>query len=329
MSLYTNVLKQAWSTIWHYKYLWWFGVLAILFGSSVEIELLEGFLSKSETSFYTLNKFLSGGLFNASLVQTIKGVFTFHGYSLAVTIAVFIAFLLIMLIILCSSVMGQMIVIDHSAQIKKNNQKPSIKASLAKNWDYLLSVIGLNLLIKIVVFLIFLIISLPIALSVGSANTLADSLYLLLFIILLPVAIIFAFIVKYIISYIVVYGQGLWQAIRNSLRLFKENWLVSIEMSFMLLIINIVASLLVIILIYALGIPVWFLAIMGATVINPIIFPIVLLLGFTIFLIIFILGGGLISAYTISAWTYLFLQLNEQGGSAKITRLVDRANYKK
>ncbi|MFH1412920.1 MAG: hypothetical protein ABIG10_02725 [bacterium] len=329
MSLYSNVLKQAWQIIWHHKYFWWLGILAILFGTSIEIELLESFLNKTKNSFYSISQFLETGIFNSRLLENIKATVATDSYGFIIVISSFIIFLLALLVIVIIAIMSQMVIIDHAAQIKKDiNIKPSLKKSLSKNWHRLLSVITLNLSVKIAVYISFLIIALPIFLSINSPSIVADSIYLLLFIIMLPFAIVFSFAVKYIISYIVIYDQRLMQAIRNGWLLFKENWLVSIEMSFILFLINIFASLAVIILISALGIPLGLLGDVGSLTIAPIVFVIVYIVSFFLFLALFLIGGGIITSYSLTAWTNLFLRLNEKGGTSKIARTVNKITKK-
>jgi len=322
-SLYGSVLKQSWQTIWRRPYLWFVGILAILFAGSIEIELLENFLNQDRNNFMGVKEFLAGGLFNPDILGRFKDLFASDASSASWALAFVLLFLVVLLIILFISVMAHIVIIDHSAQVKRSSNpvQPKVWASVAKLRHKLLPVVSLNLAIKVFIFIVFTLVTLPIFLTRGQDLSWVNYLYLLLFVILLPVAIIFSFVVKYIISYVIVYGQSLRLAIKNGWRLFAENWLVSIEMSFMLFLLHVLGSLIIIFVVRIIAIPLSVIMVAGSTysywfvIISPILFNLIGILLYTI-------GGGFLVSYLITAWTTLFVRLNEEGGTSKIARTV-------
>ena len=95
-------------------------------------------------------------------------------------------------------------------------------------------------------------------------------------------------------------------------------------MSFMIFLLSVLASLVIIIIISALSIPLWFLAITLGATISSWVFVGIIILAFLIFLAIFMIGGGLITSYSLTAWTNLFIELNEKGGTSKLIRAVSK-----
>lgn len=329
MSLYTNLFKQTWLNIWRHKNWWWLGILAVLFGGSIETELFNNFLVRGQNNFYSFGQILKDGFFNPRILTNLQELLRNDAGSFITVIITFLIFLLILLAIIIVAVGAQMIIIDQGAQAQQGQSLSSLKTGLKKQTPRLLPVITLNLLIKVAVMACFSIIALPIMLTVYHPSWWSNALYVILFILLIPLAIIIAFVIRYIIAYVVVYGQSLFQAIRNGWYLFKDHWLISIEMALALFLFNVLGSLVVLILIYAVSIPFNFLSFLAAALISPIFFVYTWWLAYVVFLLMFAVGGGLIVSFTLTAWTNLFLQLNSEGGSSKIARTVGKINFKK
>jgi membrane-anchored glycerophosphoryl diester phosphodiesterase (GDPDase) len=97
-------------------------------------------------------------------------------------------------------------------------------------------------------------------------------------------------------------GSSLPVAVRESWNLFKKHWLVSIELGFLLLIINIVYTLLLASILTMLGLP-----------FTPV--------GYIIFTVLIVLMGSIFAVFRYSAWTFLFRAILEDRAIPKIVRL--------
>jgi hypothetical protein len=236
-----------------------------------------------------------------------------------------VIFLIAFLLLLVISAMAQIIITGHSASILKanpNNPKITKKFSLLENIkkskEFLLPVSVLNLILKAIVNIALIVISLPMIIN---QSTSVSWTYVVLFIILFPAAIIIAFIVRFMSSYIIIQGQTFKQAFIKGINLFKTNWLISVEMSFMLFLINILGSLAIIFIILAIANPLWFIGIIFNQYIYKGGFYVILAISYIIFFSLFALGASMLSVFNIASWTGLFMKLDKNEAESKIVRI--------
>jgi hypothetical protein len=173
-------------------------------------------------------------------------------------------------------------------------------------------------------------VSLPIILTAARPESAAANLfYVIAFIIFIPVALALSFIAKYAIAYIVIKGHGFMEAVKAGWQLFIKNWLVSVEMAFILFFINFFVGLLLVLTILTLTIPLLFLALAAYKLTSLAGLWIVAVLALTMLLAIIILGGAMLATFQISSWTGLFIELTGKGGISKIIRLLSGRTSKK
>ncbi len=323
MSLYRDILAKAWHITRRYKYLWFFGLFAALLGNGGEMELI----------FRGFNTDLSQGLFPHWRLIAGTGVFSLHtlnniGYLLlndpATMLAVFAGFLIL---IFLSAFLIWLIMVSQAALVnsaassiagKNHDFKTGLDVGMKKFWP----VFGLNVFIKIIVYCFFIIISLPEIVMIYKADLLtAKLLFIISFIIFVPVSIVLAFIIKYAIAYAVIKGSGCWQAVREGWNLFVKNWLVSLEMAFILFFINFLVGLGLVIVLLILSVPFLFLALIlikSGLLLN---FGLFLVVSILVYLSIIVIVGSALSVFQISSWTGLFVKLVGRGGTSKLVRL--------
>ena len=223
-------------------------------------------------------------------------------------------------------IVSEAAIVNNSATIiNGSKQKSGIKIGLAAGKEKFWPVLGLNIIIKIIIGLVFTLISLPIILSATKAiSSLSAFLYILLFILFIPIAVILSFIIKYAVAYVVIKGQTMMDSIKSSWELFTKNWLVSIEMAFILFFINFLVGLGAILLIFILAIPFLFLALVLYQLVAFMAFWVTIIIAAIVFILIIILSGTLLTTFQTAAWTGLFLELINKGGTSKIIRLARR-----
>lgn len=318
MSLYTNVFKQALKTTFKNKYLWVFGFFATLFGGSVELDLFNGIMTRTNT-FWQASKFTSAGIFGSEFFQNLK----FSALNSDLLMVVFF-FLCLVVAVVIVSVVSQVGIINNTASYVEKNERTNLKIGIKAGMNHFWPIVVLNLITKIIVFLLLALAFLPLVRTFSGSTTWSDILFIVLFLIVVLVVIVLAFVVKYASGFIVVYGQRFREAVVNAWLLFKQNWLVSAEMGFMLLFVSAFGSFAILLLIAVVAIPLALLTSFTMAFLSVESFVYMYWFRFLISLLIFVVGGALLTTFNIGAWTILFLRLNKGVGESKIMRIVSR-----
>lgn len=326
MSLYRKVLKQALVLSWHYKYLWFFGLFAVLIGNSGEYEVfvrgLSGDLGQGFSD--SLSRLISADLFSGQALSAINDLFAQDAFSFILFIIITLVILVMVGFLIWLSVASQAALVNNSAAIisgKKNSFKDGIEKGAKVFWP----VFGLNIASKVIIAILFMIIGLPIFLTAGRAGSVSASLfYLVLFVIFVPLAVSVAFLIKYAIAYVVIKDNDFFTAVKNGWRLFADNWLVSIEMALALFFINFLLGLAVILAVLILAVPLLFLSLIFYYLASFVGFWLIVTLSLFIFVVLIAVSGSAITTFQISAWTGLFIELVGRGGTSKIIRLAGK-----
>lgn len=325
MFSHRQILRQAWQTTWKHKYLWFFGLFAALTaaGGSWEYNLLNQGLNQNiiDGSYLQLEKMISifdlgtnffSSLFNL-IVTDIWGAL--NAFTLIIISGIFIFFAIWL------GISSQGALINYLKKVlkgKKAIKDFSYREHLTVGHKNFWPVFAMNILIKCLITFSFLIISLPLLLLALNDFSLLATIYIILFVIFVPLATSFALMMKYAISYQIFEEYGFMKSISKAYKLFRKNWLVSVEMAVILFIISFLTGLAFAILLSILLIP----FLITGLAINA------LWLGWLItFLgvILTIAFGAILSTFQISAWTGLFFHLKEQNGAlAKLERLLRR-----
>jgi len=325
MSLYRNILKQAWRITWHNKYLWFFGIFAALLGSSGEYEMLWRQLSNDGGQTTPIfQQVAQTGVFSRQVFSNLTQIMTEDAMSLLLVLLIGLAILVLFIFTVWLVIISQIAIVNNAAAIidkKKINFQAGINNGLKNFWP----VLGLNILVKAIIYVIFLIISLPIILSTDMTSVLtANFLYIVAFIIFIPVVFALSFIIKYAIAYVVIRRSNFIDSLKQGWRLFIDNWLISLEMAFILFFINLAVGFTAIISILILAIPFLFLGFIFYYLASFIGFWLIVILAGICLLLIIILSGAILSVFQIGSWISLFVELINNGGKSKLIRVVEK-----
>ncbi|MDD5031830.1 MAG: hypothetical protein PHR36_02170 [Patescibacteria group bacterium] len=328
MSLYRNLLKQALSLTWRHKYLWFFGLFATLLGGSGEYQILaRGIGGDTAQNFFPSFSWIKEtGIFSQNGLANMGVLLKNDPFSAITLIIASLIILALAIFLVWLVIISQTALVNNSAEIisGKKGLPAGIKRGVAAGTKYFWPVLGLNIIEKAAVCLAFFLISLPIVFwTTGINSTAAASLYLILFIILIPLAIIFSFIIKYTLCYVVIRGSRLGSAIKEGWQLFTKNWLVSVEMAFILFFINFLAGLAIILIVLILIAPFLFLALIFYKILSLIGFWLIIMIALIVLLTIIISGGAALTTFQTASWTGLFIELINRGGTSKIERIVE------
>jgi uncharacterized RDD family membrane protein YckC len=219
---------------------------------------------------------------------------------------------------------SQVALVNNSVNIisnKKHNFKQGFFAGIKK----FLPVFGLNFLLKISIYIIFILLSIPIIMSLSYNNVfLSNLVFIILFILFIPLSIILSFVTKYSIGFVVIKNKEFIESIKNGFKLFKDNWLVSIEMAIALYLINIMVAVSLFIVFLISAIPFIFLFILIIELKLIFIFWITFFIMILFYFILLITTGSILAVFQTFSWTNLFIELTGKGAVSKITRIFNK-----
>ncbi len=324
MFSYRAILKQAWIITWKHKYLWFFGLFASLAIASGGVE--HQFIATSfnqnliNGSFYFLNYFLAFGLLMQNLWSGIVELFSYDLLTIVNTLTVALTALILIATFIWLTFTSQaalVIGIKKIVSAKKKDAVLSIREGMTKGHKHFWSVLSLNLLAKVLICASLFIIGLPLLFMLVSKSYIAIILYTLFFVVFVPIAVSITLIIKYAICYRVLDDESFVLSIEKAYKLFKKNWLISIELAIILFIISFLAGFLLLALGYIFIVP---LFLVGAMLKATWLMSLMIALGF----IILVVFGSVLTTFQVSTWTNLFLLLKDNQGAAKLERIFKR-----
>lgn len=334
-SLYRPILKKAWAITKKYKNLWFFGLFVAILGLSGEYEILirafynpaiqttdqgiieaaiEGAQSGWADAIITNQTSLTN-VWNSIISQPSALIFIALIIVLAVAISLFLIWL---------SVISQIGLIKNADQNSKNRKatlNQGIDFAVTKFWSVLLS----NIILKIIIFLLFLILGFAI-IALSGQGLLGTILYYLAFIIFVVIVFTVSFLIRYQIMYLILNKESFFKSWKSAFDLFKNNWLISLEMALILFLFYILAailtSLIALIVITSIAIifklttySIWILALLGF---------IILIAGIALTFLI----TAILNTFQWSSWVILFNRLNQNQGLSRIIRTAEKIpNY--
>lgn len=299
---YREAVKQSWNLTWNHKTLWIYGLLSLLLGQLGLGDFL-GHLSQQ-----------ANGQFWPAWIMSLK----INNLSTAVGLVWVGGILLSLAIIFAlASVIAQGGLISAAGNwYKKSKIEDTEKlwnTGLGRFWPLFFA----NLLRHILLFTLLV--------SMGFVWTgLLDRdgwWNGILIVAILTLEIFLAMIISsvfiYSAGYIVIDKNNLFRAIGRGYKLFSHHLLVSLELSLLLVILNValILGLLALSTVFLLpSLIIWIVAnFTGFNLIN-----IGAITGFVIFVLVLALAGAIFNAFATSAWTYLFIKMHKEGIGSRL-----------
>ena len=322
--LYRVILKKGWEITRKYKFLWIFGIFALWLGNGGEIQIFfrtlyfirdttsTSFFRALVNNFFFLNFFKNAVGFNAIIVGILFTLIS----------------LVILLIIVWIIIISQTAIINATHSIFKKKNKISFKSVFQSSQPYFLPVLGLNLVSRVLIGGLVFLLLLPIliiVLNTGSKFTMLLSI--LIWVIFLPIAAIISFIMKYAINFVIIKKEKFWSSISKAWYLFKTNWLISIEMTLALLIINFLVGIVVIFITIVILGPYSSIDLLTIYAFKNLALGLIVFKLLPLCLIYLIAGSGIAVFQTVS-WTLLFEKITTGKRYSKLIRIIaDLSNY--
>lgn len=321
---YREILKNAYQIVKNNKFLWFFGFFAAALGGFGEFESVfkdYGDITSTSDNIFNLQNLYEGGFFWI-IFDNIKNFFSDFPWQ------AFIILLMtgvIFIVIYWLAIVSQIALFDSSNKLYKKKKSNYIDGYKTGS-KYFLPVLLVNIGFKIVLYGIFIVMAAPLlSWFLVRDNVWGGILFVvLLFFIYIPISIIVSFIIKFTIAFIVIKGEKAWSAVKSAWKLFKNNWLVSIEMGLIILGLGILVGIVILLILGLAAVPFALIAIASLFFQSSTGLAVAVILGLlTWFVIIAIIGSGYV-AFQYSSWTILFLDLVGERAESKLKRLVDK-----
>lgn len=318
MFSYRLFIKQAWNITKKYKHLWFFGIFASLLAVGGEYQLI----TQSATANPGGN-FLSNGniimqiLLSPDFYRGFANLAAENSAALIAVMSIILLSLVLVSVMIYLAVLSQSAIISHSTKIllsKKKKENLNINDGLNDAKKHFWRVLGLNFLSGAIISLTLFIISLPLVFLLLTDTVVLGVAYTLLFIVFTPVALSIALLIKYAIAARVLENTSFVASIQKGIKIFKDNWLVSLEMALILFIINFIVGIITLFFIALLFMPMLFIGIQFA---SPILAALSLVLSIGTMLVI----ASWLNTFQITTWTSLYLHLQDKRGRSKLERI--------
>jgi len=318
-SIHREVLKKSWKITLKNKYLWLFGFFAAILGSGSEFEILfnnYGSIDNTSETLFSIQSFYQEGLIS-TIVVNVKDLFSAFPFQ---GILLLFIFVIVAIIVIWLAIVSQIALFDSIKKLSAG-QSTNLDNGYKAGSKYFGPVFGINAVVKIILYALLLILGLPLVGWFLVMDNLLGALLFILFVFLIftPLTVIVSFIVKYAVAYVVIKGYKAGDAVKASWNLFKKNWLVSIELAFILLVVGVLVGLAMIVLLGFIAIPFVLLSMVALFFGSNVGFAIALFVGVIIWFCTIALLGAAFVTYQYSAWTLLFLRIE---GSTAPSRLV-------
>lgn len=317
-SLYREIFKKAFFITWRNKYLWLMGLFTTFLGvgglyeatlknSLVQTNILDKLQYK--TAIVTLYGSIIGqNIGNLSFLKIL-------GLILAglIILALFIASLWIGI----SSFGGLIFAANHI----DGHKKTTFKKSFLRGHSYFWPLLWINLLGKLLIFTFLSLTAVAISYLLNKANILISIIFLLLFIIFVAFSIIVSFLVLYASANVILKNEKTFASIKNSWKIFINNWVVSIESGAILFLINVIIKIGAVTSIVILSVPFMILLMLVFYANLAILSNTIIMLWLFSGLLAILFSSALYSSYNIVAWTLIFDKIAKGGILSKLHRV--------
>ncbi len=321
MFSYRLFLKQAWNITKRYPHIWFFGMFASLLSLGGEYQIIaKGTTSTPGGQFISDGNLLLQNFFNPSFYSNLAELAIENKAALISLITIFLLALALIIVMFYLAILSQAAIVKQSANIiisKKKKEHLTINEGLVEARKHFWRVLALNFSSYVIVSLSLILVSLPLLFLLITDSIALNVSYAILFIIFVPIALSIALIIKYAIAIRILEERSFVASLTKAVNIFKDNWLVSLEMALILFLINFIVGVVTIFFISLFFLPMLFIALQFFV---PILAALSLLLSIGTMLI----AASWLNTFQISAWTGLYLHLQDKKGHSKLERLFAR-----
>ncbi|MEI7620701.1 MAG: hypothetical protein WCJ57_03995 [Candidatus Falkowbacteria bacterium] len=324
MFSYRQMLLQTFRITWKNRYLWFFGLFASLLSIGAEYQILTRAMSRgaSLTWFSDWSNFFNSGLFSWGFFPNLIGMFGQDPVTMSIALVISLVLLAALLLLIWLAIISQIAIVNNSNKIinsKKEVADLNLHSGVLAGNKSFWSVLWFNVISKIVVNVLVFLVSLPLIFLFWN-KIFSGTLYILLFIFLIPLAVAFSLMIKYAIAFVVLKKESFGKALNSAIKLFTENWIVSLEVAFLLFAISFFATFVILTASLVVALPFVALAAVILSAFTSVAFWSVVVLGIIVLTAFIVICGSILGTFQVVAWTNLFNHLG-RGIESKLERL--------
>lgn len=320
-TLYRRIVIGAWQTAWRHKHLWLFGFFATFAGFGGIYEVLfrtqDQLINIMPAADWMRNPFYlvpGAAMFRALVAFSPNPLFTVMLFLAVVTLvsAVFIWTITVAI----GALIGSTDVISRGSDA---DFAAGVRVGMANFWR----VFGINALAKIVIALGLLLTGTNLFSLLKDGSYTSGGFFMLSFVLFLALAIVASVMAVYASMHAVLDNTCFNASLARAWKTFKENWLVSLEMAAVLLVVNLLVAAAAVLILLVLSVPAIFLF-MLASAANSTTLLLSLMTAFAVMLLIaLVIYGSFMTTFQVAAWTLLWKELAQKRPRARLLRLSD------
>lgn len=317
--LYRQALKSSWHLLWEHKTLWVFGVFAAFLGQMGLLDLLSkvGLAAAGNVSNFSFwisaPRIFAEGTKTGTLFSVLPETWLW----IACMLVLFFGIVLLWLFV---SVVSQGTLIKASAEYVKRGTVRAVGRAWQSGVKHFWPLLGLQIVKRFLLMLLAAIVGYAALNALLSLSVWSLLLFLLLFILAAALGMVVAFLVVYAAGYLIIEEYHWRESVVKAWRLFVKHWLVSVEVGLIVLALNVVTAMLAVLGFFIFFLPTlitWFIAVLT---LNSALWWAGLLVGILFSTLLMIFLGALLTVYTTSVWTYLFMKMHHEGISSRLLR---------
>jgi len=322
--LYRQALIHGWDMATKHKLLWMFGLFAAFLGQMGLLDLIVNTaLVKENYVFYPL-LFDIRELFGV-LVQLLQNV-GLEGSAWIWIIWLMIFFGAAKVLLIFMSTVSQGALIDANAQQGKGRKKKHVDVGRA--WDKGVShfwrLLLLNVVKRVVIMLLAASVGFALYNVIQGGGTWHVVLFVVLFVLAMIVGMALSFLVIFAAGYVVIEEYSFKDSVAAAWHLFTGHWLVSLEVSFLLFIANIIvgglAALGLVLFVGEMAV-VWAgTLLIGSSIVQQIGF----FFGTALIILYWAFLGSSLMVFTTSVWMDLFMKMHKKGIKSRVLHLLGK-----
>ena len=326
---YREILRQAYLINRRHKFLWFFGFFAAFLGVGGELEpFFRSFFNLSTTSenIFSLQELYKQGLFGTLLgnLQSFFGTYPWQAFFF------FLMIFVLTIVLIWLAIVSQIALFDSASRIAGKREASYGEGYRVGN-RYFGSVLLVNVILKGALYVVLTIVGTTLlSWFLVRDNVIGGLLFVFLFfIVLVPVSVVISFIVRYAIAYIVIQGKQVGESMKLGWQLFKKNWLISIEMALIIVLIGIIVGLVMVVALGMAAVPFGLIAVASLFFGSSTGVVVAVVIGTIAWLAIAGILGGIFVSFQYTAWTLLFLKLVENKAQSRLMRFIGKVGIGK
>lgn len=300
-----GILRRSWEALWSNKALWFFGLFAAILAIGEEYDLLvrnSDVLDSVPTQLANLKDVSQNGALAGLWDNIVKSLQNY----LPQTLGMILTWIVIILAIAWMVIVSQAALIEgvrRHEERKPYSLLDGFDRGMANFWPMFI----LNVVAKVAVYglLYIVVVPLSIAYVMNPSQSLILGIMFWTFIVLVPFITIVAFVMKFAASFIVIKRYPVRQAITAGWNMFMQNWLVTLEMAIIIILINLGVTLTA-----------------TYTLFGMFNFPNTTTVGYLIIFAAFAFIFSWLTVFQYAAWTNLFFRLQEGHAPSKLRRIM-------